>query len=94
MDNTIQFSISEKPHWPGDTGPQIIIGFHNASFSQAVYLDVPKDPQDCVKVADAFYKGFIEACAVSTKEWELHNAQSAGAEIAAGSSEEASDGQA
>jgi hypothetical protein len=65
----IQIHIGPKPTAEGDKGPQIIIGFTSESFSQAVFLDAPSDPQDAVKAADALYKGYLDACATAVKEW-------------------------
>lgn len=65
----VEIHIGPKPIADGDKGPQIIIGFTSESFSQAVFLDAPKDPQDAVKAADALYKGYLEACGFAVQHW-------------------------
>ena len=65
----IQTHIGPKPIAEGDTGPQFMIGFTSEQFSQCVFLDAPVDPQNAVKIADAFYKGILEACGAAVTEW-------------------------
>ena len=65
----VQTHIGAKPIGDDDTGPQFMIGFTSEHFSQCVFLDVPADPKDAVIMADAFYKGILEACSVAHKEW-------------------------
>lgn len=69
MSDNIQVHISVKPIASGDKGPQVIFGFTHAAFSQAVFLDAPQDALDAVKVADALYKGYLEAAGTAVKEW-------------------------
>ena len=90
MDNSIQVHIAAKPIMDGDQGPQVVFGFTHLNFSQAVYLAAPMSPPDAVRAADAFYKGYLEACAAAVKEWT--DAQEAGTQAEAGSLQEGSDG--
>ena len=66
----VQFHISPKPIGPGDTGPQVILGFSSVAFSQAVFLDAPVNAGDAVQVADALYKGFLESAGAAVKAWK------------------------
>lgn len=78
MSEGIQIHISEKPVAEGDKGPQIIIGYSNSQFSQAVFLDAPTDPKDAVRFADALYQSILTACGNATKAWnERENNDSA-----------------
>lgn len=65
----IQVHMMPKPIADGDTGPQVVIGFTNEKFSHAVYLDAPQNAADAVQVADAFYKGYLEAAGAAVKAW-------------------------
>ena len=66
----IQFHMSEKPIVDGDKAPKIIFGFANYAFSQAVFIDAPQDAGKAVQVADALYKGYLEACGAAVKAWK------------------------
>lgn len=62
----MDLTIAPHPN-PHTDKPIIVFGFTSEEFSQCVYLEVPEDPQECVKYADELYRNFIEACAMAVK---------------------------
>ena len=68
--NDIQVHISEKPYQDGDKGPQVIFGFTNPAFSQAVYLDAAIEPAEAVRQADQIHEAYLRACGAAVKAWK------------------------
>lgn len=60
----MDLTIAAFPNAPEDKA-LVVIGFSSGEFSQAVYIEVPDDPQLCIAYADQLYKSFIEASAAA-----------------------------
>jgi hypothetical protein len=51
----------------GSNPPQIMFGFHDDTFSQAVYLHVDPDPLKCVEMANHLAETFVASCGAAVK---------------------------
>lgn len=62
----MDLTIAAFPNAPEDKAI-VVFGFSSDEFSQAVYMQVPDDVQQCIAYADELYKNFIQACADAVK---------------------------
>lgn len=67
------FQITIEPIFTAP-GPTIVMGFSNETFSQAVFINVDRDPLNVVAMANQLAEQFVNACAAAVKPYNQENA--------------------